>query len=57
MVLVGHASETVAELGSDKKRWHDASFPGNELPGYYQASLRDDKDLSPIGVIDSSPVL
>jgi hypothetical protein len=32
-------------------------FLGNELPGYYQASLRDEKDLSPIGAIDSSSVL
>ncbi len=24
---------------------------------YYQASLRDDKDLSPVGATDSSPVI
>jgi hypothetical protein len=51
------ALETAAKWEPEGKRWHDAFFPGNELPGYYQVSLQDDKDLSPIGAIDSSQVL
>ena len=36
---------------------HEILSPGNELPDYYQTSLWDDTDLSPIGAIESSPVL
>jgi hypothetical protein len=41
---------------SERKTWHNILSPGNKLPGYYPAFLRDDKDLSPVGAIDSSPV-
>ncbi len=59
--LWGRFSETAAKLESEEERWHDASSPGNPAfragPSYYQVSLQDDKDLSPIGAIDSSLVL
>ena len=49
--------ETVSNCLSERKARHDILSPGNKLPGYYPASLRDDKDLSPVGAIDSNPVL
>jgi hypothetical protein len=49
--------ETVSNFLSERKARHDILSPGNKLPGYYPASLRDDKDLSPVGTIDSSSVL
>ena len=48
--------ETVSNFLSERKARHDILSPGNKLPVYYPASLRDDKDLSPVGAIDSSPV-
>jgi hypothetical protein len=55
--LLGQASEIVSKSLSERKTWQDILCPGNKLPGYYPASLRDDMDLSPVGAIDSSPVL
>ena len=49
--------ETISNFLSERKIRHDILSPGNKLPGYYPASLRDDKDLSPVGAIDSSSVL
>jgi hypothetical protein len=49
--------ETVSKSLCERKTWHDNLSPGNKSPGYYPASLGDDKDLSPVGAIDSSPVL
>ena len=48
--------EIVSKFLSERKTWHDILSPGNKLSVYYPASLRDDKDLSPVGAIDSSPV-
>jgi hypothetical protein len=52
----GYGGEMVADgdsLGGDT----DVQSPSNKLLGYYPASLLDDKNFSPVGVIDSSPVL
>jgi len=51
------AKETASEWVSVTRSWHDASFPGNELPVYCQASLRDFRCLSPLGAIGNSQVL
>ncbi len=52
----GRLEETVSKLLSERKTSHDILTPGNKLPGYYPASPRDDKDLSLVGAIESSPV-
>jgi hypothetical protein len=54
--LIDRQYETVPKFLSERKASHDILSPGNKLPVYYPASLRDNKDLSPVGVIDSSPV-
>jgi hypothetical protein len=52
----GRLEETVSKFLGERKTPHDILSPGNKLPVYYPATLRDDKDLSPVGAIDSSPV-
>ncbi len=56
-VAMDQQDETVSKFLSERKTWHDILSPGNKLPGYYPASLRDDKYLSLVGANDSSPVL
>jgi len=55
--MVAQASETVSKSVCARESWHDGSFPGNKLPGYYLKSLRDSRYLSPIGAIESRRVL
>jgi hypothetical protein len=45
----GRLVETVSKYLGERKTSHDILSPGNKLPVYYPASLRDDKDLSPFG--------